>query len=389
MTVSWLRNRLGAVRWRGLVVLLVGLACFGWLISAYLLPSTVEAVIVKRGDVVRLYRAVGSIDADRKAVIAAPSSGRISAVLPAEGDVVRQKDVLVRLDTLDIESRVQADLMDAAGMGFALREAQASLAALQAREREAVLRLQRYSKLAERGFVTRTALIEAKVAVEVAQSDVARARAEVARVNQSMSAMRLRATAGQQQLDQLSLRAPISGVVIRQLRMNGEIATLGSSILEIADPQSLNASLRFNAAILPSIMRGSQIQISTDNDSAVIIAIIYQIGSQVDADTDEVEVKARFHRQPENWALGQRVIGRIPIVETRSALIVPRDHIVRSSNGTGVWVADAGRARWRSVVLGRVGDEVVEIRQGLQEGEVVLGASGQFSMRRVDAKTRK
>lgn len=365
------------------------LACFSWLISAYLLPSTVEAVIVKRGDVVRWYRAVGSVDADRKAIIAAPSSGRISAVLPAEGDIVRQKDVLVLLDTLDIQSRVRADVVDAAGMGFAIREAQASLAALQAREREAVFRLQRYSKLAERGFVTRTALTEAEVVVEVAQSDVARSRAEVARVTQSMSAMRLRAMAGQQQLDQLSLRAPISGVVIRQFRTNGEIATLGSSILEIADPQSLNALLRFNAAILPSIKRGSQVQISTDNAHAVLVATIYQIGSRVDPDTDEVEVKARFHHQPENWALGQRVIGRIRIIEARSALIVPRDHIVRSSNGTGVWIADAGRSRWRSVVLGRMGDDVVEIRQGLREGDVVPVASGQFSMRRVDARTRK
>lgn len=380
-----LAGQIGAIGWRRLAGGALLLACLAWLVPSYLVPSRSAAAIVRRGNVTRWYRAIGLLDADRKATIATPSSSQIRDIAVAEGDTVRRADIVVRLETLDLQSRAEADAVDAQGMSFAIGEAKANLAALREREREAHLRLDRLRKLIDQGFVSRASLTEAEAAAGVASNEVARADAELAHAGRTLSATLLRARAAQQQLGLLSLRAPISGVVVRQLRRNGEIATVGSSILEIADPESLSAVLRFNAAILPSIRRGLPIRISTDDGATDHPASIGEIGRRVDPDTDEVEVKARLAAPPAGWVLGQRIIGRMRIVDLRGVLVVPRDYLVRTATGVGVWVAQGGRARWRTVLIGRTGDAVTQVRDGLLQGEVVLDPRGQFSWRRVDA----
>lgn len=381
--INWTKDRflnLGWLKALILVLILIGLLC---LIPAYLVPDQVEATTTKHGDVLRMYRSVGFIDADSKAIIAAPISGQINQISVAEGDPVRKGQTLVELVNLDMQSQIKAQQADAIGLSYALNETRANLASAQTREREAVLKLRRYQELDRRGFVSKADLIAAETAADLAKNDVQRAQAEMARLSQSRSSQNLKVEARQQQLDQTRLKAPFPGLVTRKLRQDGEIATVGSTILEIIDPNSLNVILRFNAAILSQTRIGSQINISFSHSDATVPATIQRISRLVDQDTDEVEVTAHFTWQPQRWALGQRVTGQMQIIESRSTLVLPERYVVKTADGIGVWIADSGRARWREVKIGKVGDHSIEIIDGLKLNDQVLIPEGQFSLRRV------
>jgi HlyD family secretion protein len=381
--INWAKDRFLRLGWLKALILVLVVIALLWLIPAYLFPTQIEATTTKHGDVVRTYRSVGFVDADRNAIIAAPISGQINQISVAEGDSVSNGQTLVELVNLDMQSQIRAQKADAIGLSYALNETRANLASAQTRAREAVLKLQRYQELDRRGFVSKADLIAVEATADIAKNDVQRAQAEIARLSQSRSSQNLKVEAGQQQLDQTRLKAPFSGLVTRKLRQNGEIATVGSTIIEIIDPSSLNVILRFNAAILSQIRIGDRINISFSHTEATVPATIARISRLVDQDTDEVDVTAHFIRKPQRWALGQRVTGQMQIIESRSALILPERYVVKTSNGNGVWIADAGRAVWREVKIGKVGDHSVEIIDGLKLNDQVLMPQGQFSWRRI------
>ncbi len=56
-----------------------------------------------------------------------------------------------------------------------------------------------------------------------------------------------------------------------------------------------------------------------------------------------------------------------------AAITVPQDALAPRGGQAGLWVAEGGtRAQWRPVQLGAAADGRIEVREGLQAGDVVL-----------------
>jgi multidrug efflux pump subunit AcrA (membrane-fusion protein) len=103
------------------IILLAVAALFGWqtlTASAATTNSRIQTVTVQRGTLVATVSAAGNVSAPEEAAMAFQTSGRIAKVNVQVGDVVRKGQVLMELDTADLE--------------LALRTAQANLASAQA-----------------------------------------------------------------------------------------------------------------------------------------------------------------------------------------------------------------------------------------------------------------
>lgn len=370
-----------------LVLSAIGLTSALLLACRYLVPAPAEAIVVQVGTVTRIYRASGALDADRRAILAARTTGLVRAAA-REGSRVAAQQAVVRLDAIDAESRARAAEADASAGQFALDEARAAVAAAQARHSAVAQDLGRKRALSARGFLPDASLLDSQAAEAVARMEMLRAQATVARMAQHMRASRFRASEGRAQLGQLTLRSPISGIVIKQSRRRGEIATPGSAILEVVDPGSLTARLNCDASIVASLRRGQIARLGWTPSRTDLPAVIDDIGRHVDPETGEVDVRVRLLRPPAHWAIGQPVFAQLQLVEARAVLVVPTAFVVRTGSDAGVWVAQAGRARWRAIALGRIGDTVVEVRSGLIAGETVLRPEEQFTWRPVRIAAR-
>ncbi|MFH2062746.1 MAG: efflux RND transporter periplasmic adaptor subunit [bacterium] len=130
-----------------------------------------ETYAVDRGDVVEVISVTGSIAPSSKIELQPEVSGRVTEIAVAEGQEVKAGDLLVRLDTADIEAQILAQRA-------ALASAQAKLAEYQAGPTEAEL------AVTERGVETsrtrleasRLARDDAKVALDNAQKSLLNAR---------------------------------------------------------------------------------------------------------------------------------------------------------------------------------------------------------------------
>jgi HlyD family secretion protein len=92
----------------------------------------------------------------------------------------------------------------------------------------------------------------------------------------------------------------------------------------------------------------------------------------MDRETREFLVDVRVTELPPNWAIGQRAEVFIETGRTKDAVLLPPEFLEWREGKAGVFVNEAGRARWRGVSPGVRGRDFFAIAEGLQGGEEVL-----------------
>jgi RND family efflux transporter MFP subunit len=153
--------------------------------------------------------AQGYIVAKRRATVSSRQLGVIEAIYVDEGDFVREGQVLGQLDRRD--------------SSLALRAAEAELRVLQAATRSARAQLERErsdlarrSALFEQGHISRADMEAAKARSEVSHAELASALAREQTVREQVGRARLL-------INDLSIRAPFSGIVIERNAQPGEV----------------------------------------------------------------------------------------------------------------------------------------------------------------------
>ena len=99
---------------------------------------------------------------------------------------------------------------------------------------------------------------------------------------------------------------------------------------------------------------------------------VVRLGKQADRETREFIVDVQLKELPDNWAVGQRAEVFIQTGRAENVLTMPLSTVIRRNEKDGVFVADNGVVRWKPVMLGLRGRDLVEVREGLAEHEVFL-----------------
>jgi HlyD family secretion protein len=228
----------------------------------------------------------GYVVARTQASVSSRISGRLEYLGVEEGSVVREGDVLARLENQDLRAAVVQAEAEQVRARAALREAEAD------RNRVEV-DLKRAEELYSREFETRenvehlTAQLagaEARVAVQQAQVDVAEAAVAVARAS----------------LEYTFIRAPFSGTVLRKDAEVGEVvapvATGGGltrgAVVTMADLETLEVEVDVNEAYISQIQDGQNARIVLDAYPDTLFAgKVRQIVPTADRQRATVQVK--------------------------------------------------------------------------------------------------
>lgn len=246
-------------------------------------------------------RVSGHVDAT-EVQVAPEVGGRIVEMTIAEGDRVKQGDVIARLDTRDIElalqraqaERAQADaqlrLLQAGARGEDVRQAEAQVsaaaadvAAAQADLGAAETDLQRFERLlqtnsgsqkqrddaATRRAMANDRLAAARARERAAREGVARLRAGSRR--EEIEAARARVAAVDAQIatlakakDDAVVTAPISGIVAERLLDPGEVVAPRVPIAVLTDLDHAWAEVFVDEPMIPRITLGQAATVFTD-----------------------------------------------------------------------------------------------------------------------------
>jgi len=279
--------------------------------------------------------------------------GRITKVSVALGDRVRRGQLLGTVASSDVSSaRARLD------------QARARLAAAEAT-------LKRQQQLATEGIGAQRSLIEAEAQVEELQ-------AEVGGLQRQLSVF------GSGSAGELSLTAPIEGVVVAVHATLGETATPEEAAFIVTDPTKVWVRGNVPELELFRVQSGSAVlvRLHAFPDIAMPGTITY-VAPALDERSRSLPVRVSL--QAPDARLRSGLFGSIELVggtADERVLVVPAGAVTTLDGQTVVFVPsdEANTFRPQAISLGRRAGSLFEVRSGLEEG-MPLVVSGVFTLK--------
>ena len=270
--------------------------------------------------------------------LAAASAGLVQKVLVTEGAKVAKGDLLVQLDARAVDASVA--------------KARASLSAAEkAHARQLAMK--------SAGGTSERSLLEAAATLALAQADLA--SAELAQT-------------------QLSIRAPLAGVIGRLAVRTGEWLDLGKDVTEIVNPADLIVTTQIASADAGLLHSGVEAFVFTklgESEKPFAQGKVISISPLIAKDSDSVAVRVSLGA--EAGRPGQLVLVRIVTSSKESCLAVPVESVIKADDQETISVVVGGVAKQKPVKTGLSDRGLIEISgEGIAEGDdvVTTGAYG-------------
>ncbi len=310
---------------------------------------------VSRGAVPYIVAANGQVEPNRFVSVQPQVTGQLTRVAFAEGDDVRQGQVLFEIDKRPFE----AELARVRGV---LQRDEAQLARLR-------IDSARYETLVQNGYVTREQYDQIQGDLRALAATVSADRAAVDRA--------------QFELGNATVRAPISGrtgqLAFREgnlVRAQSDVALVTINevrpvLVRFAVPESDFAELRARGGVgreLPV-----RIQSAAGDTARVIDGVLAFVDNAIDRSTGAVTLKARVPNNDGALWPGQFVQVSLELAIDNDVVTLPSTAVVSSGGGMFVFVVDASATAKRvPVTLGRQLGERAIVLTGLEGGERVI-----------------
>ena len=348
---------------------------------------------VKRGPMVRQVRGLGTLVPEEIRWLAARTSGRVDKIILRPGAVVEPGSLILVLSNPDVES-------GAANADSQLRAAEAQLSNLRVQLESQLLaaestaanakstfeqaRLQAEvnEELFKDGLVAPVQLKLSKVSAEEAATrhEIEQKRFAFAKDSikpqlavQEAEVERLRSLAKlrHDELDALSVRASMTGVLSALPVEVGAQVQPGSNLARVADPARLKAEIRIAETQAKDIAIGQIAQIDTRN--GVVDGHVARIDPAVQSGTVTVDVTFTVSL-PKGARPDLSVDGTIELERLNDVVYVGRPAFGQERSTVGLFrLNETGSDAVRiPVQLGRSSVNTVEVLRGLQPGDRVI-----------------
>jgi RND family efflux transporter MFP subunit len=344
-------------------VIVAAFACGVFLLRTWLSPAVqvqlATASLTSPAQANAVLTASGYVVARRKAAVASKGTGTLVFLGVEEGDKVKKGQVIARLDDSDVVATLQRTREN-------LRLAEADL-------HEAQQSLERTRVLLKRGMV--------------AQADFDTAEARYNRVVATIDAAKFAIREAEVAVDNMRIVAPFDGTVLKKNADVGEIvaplagaASSKAAVVTIADMLSLEVEADVSEANITRVRMQQNCEIALDAyPQQRYPGYVAKIVPTADRSKATVLVKIRFK------SYDQRVL---PEMSAKITFLAPDAAVTEASNRPVLTVPAAAVANRNGravvfqlkddlavevpVVTGQSLGSLVEIKQGLREGEKVV-----------------
>jgi RND family efflux transporter MFP subunit len=308
--------------------------------------ESTNVVRQRMAETLELHGAIAALP-NQDVKVSALVAGRVNAVSVAEGDTVRNGQVLAQIDPRPLQEQQ--------------RQAAAALQQAQAQVENARLNLQRTQQMFERGIAAGKELEDARTAVAEAEAAVAQATAGV-----NTAAL---------QVERAEVRSPIAGQVVKRLISVGEQVdgTAAQPIAEIANLDQVELVANVPVEQIARIRIGQAAAVTTvayagQSFAGTVVAISPAIDPATSAGSARIRIANSSHR----LKVGMFSDARIDLEVHDGALVVPPAALVRGDEGAALYVVSGDIAQRTPVTVGLETPEAVEILSGVSEGQLVL-----------------
>jgi len=307
-------------------------------------PALIEVDTIKTGEVNPLQKFVGTVNFDKKSILAAQSSGLVKKVNFEVGEKIKKGKVLVKIDS---------DLLDARIKSFT-----ANLEIAKIKLKNANKDFHRYKRLLETKSITVQEFDTKTLEFDSAEQNVISLRAQLKELKIQKA--------------QKVVTAPYDGVVVEKNINIGEWASEGKSIATVVNTASIEIIFNLPVNLVSALNKKNTYEINIGNK--MLRTKFHSAIPKGDKLTRTFPVK--FKANVNNMFVfdGQEASVKLEKNAKMQSLIINRDAVIKRFGSEVVFVNNKGAALMIPVkILGFLGSNVAIAGKGLVEGmEVVV-----------------
>ncbi len=360
-------------------------------------PTVERAVVwpdtVKRGNIMRQVRGLGTLTPEDIRWIPATTQGRVERIILRPGTQVKADSVILELTNpqleqqlLDAELKVQAAEAGQANLKVQLQndllqtrataaniEADFNKAKMQAQMNEALAKDQLVSNLVlEQSKVDRDSLgVRNQIAKDQLASKADSTRAQLAVQQSVLDQTRALLQLTRQQRNELKVRAGIEGTLqVVPVEVGQQVAP-GTNLARVANPSRLKAEIKIAETQAKDIQIGQKAEVDTRN--GIVEGRVARIDPSVQNGTRTVDVTLTGDL-PKGAVPDLSVDGTIELERLNDVLYMGRPAFGQEQSVVGLFKiqGDGVTAERVQVKLGRSSVNTVEVLSGLKVGDQVI-----------------
>ena len=291
----------------------------------------------------------GTLQPVRQATVKAKVSGDVRQITVRDGDSVQVGQMLVRVDTADLDARV----LERQGQ---LQSAKAQLAL--AEKTNAM-----NQKLLKQNFISQNASDNAESSLEVAKGNVQASEAQL-RVAQNA-------------LKDSVATAPLTGIVAKRHVQPGEKVAFDSPLVTIVDLKDMELQALVPSGDIPELSPGMTVDLSVDGfTDRKFTGRIERINPSTEAGTRAILVFVGIPNPAQALRGGMFATGRIALAAGAPVPTLPATAVRTEAGQSYVWTIQDGKLAKRVVLVGRRDEDAgrVELKTVLPPKTPVLAA---------------
>ena len=369
------------------ILLLIVIAVVVGLLVMWLRPTPlrVDVSAATRGPMRVTVDGEGKTRVRDRYVVAAPVAGRLRRIALRRGDNIVQRQLIAEIEPLPLTPLDPRQRAEAIGRVRAAEDAKAEVDRMVERYRasyeQAGRDLKRVETLAQEGVVSRQEVEETQTAVATSlrEYEALRSRAERAAHDVEVARAALMAVNRSPATATVMVHAPVGGRVLRVLEESERVVSAGAPLLELSNPSNIEAVIELLSTDAVKVAPGAVVFIENwggpkalEGRVRLIEPSAFTKVSALGIEEQRVNVVIELTDAESSLGDGYRVDGRVVVWETTDALRVPVSALFRRGDNWSLFCVENGIARLHDVEIGNLTSSEAEVKNGLEEGAVVI-----------------
>lgn len=306
--------------------------------------------------------ATGSFQADEASDVAPEASGRVVATPVDVGQFVDKGAILVRIQGVDANLRLDE-------ARAAAQRAEAAVKLAESQHELAQTTTQRYQSLLATGDVSRTVADQAKTEAETSLQNVNTMRASLAQARAQLAMAEKAAS-------DVAVIAPFAGFISARQVSLGEYVQPSTAVVTLLKTDPLRLLLPIPSVQAGAVSRGQHVTATVDSfPGESFTGQITAVNPAVSAESRSFTAEAKIPNPKARLKPGMFAVARIDQGRVARTVLVPRAAVIEdvNTNSYRVYVVDQqNQARLRVVQLApRQQGDTLAILAGVKEGERV------------------
>jgi RND family efflux transporter MFP subunit len=350
-------------------------------------PAAVEvttAAAITRG-LQRDVEVVGSMMADDEVVVSAQVAGELSQLNVDFGSFVTQGQVIAVIDQRDAKLKVEQaeatlkQTLARLGMPEGLKDGGrfdpqqvADVKVAKTSLDWAKMDLDRNTKLIENGDIARSVYDQATISYNAAQ---ARYQAALDAVNQQLALAEQQRSAlalAKKAITDTVVRSPITGAVKEKLVAKGSYLAVGGKIASLVKINPLRLRADIPESYAAAVRKGQTMTLTVEAfPGRMFTGRVVRIGPSLNEQTRALTVEAEVSNSGNLLRPGMFAKSKLITAKDAPAVMIPARAVVTVAGLTKVFVIENGKAAERIVKTGVTDGDLIEIIEGVKEGETV------------------